>query len=113
MLFSEHILFCLTLYNSFMYGLPYLLFEAFPIEYDQHRDWALVESSLVFLAVLVGVVVSGCNKALYQPYFWKQLDKAHEEGKKNIPEARLPPMMLGGCVVCCGVVLVWWQLAHE
>lgn len=49
-------------------------------------------STLPFLAVLVGVLISGCLQASYQPFFWKKLDRAIAQGKRNNPEARLPPM---------------------
>lgn len=71
---------------------PDLLFEAFPIAFEQGRGWSPVISTLPFLAVLVGVLISGCFQAGYQPIFWKQLDKAIAAGKRNNPEARLPPM---------------------
>lgn len=105
MLTSEPIIFCLALYNAFVYGLLYLLFEAFPIEYEEHRHWTAVQGSLAFLAVLVGVLFSGCIQASYQPYFWKQLDKAHAQGKRNNPEARLPPMMLGAVLFAAGLFM--------
>lgn len=73
-------------------GLLYLLFEAFPIAFQEIRGWSPVVSTLPFLAVFVGVVISGTLQAAYQPIFWKQLDKAIASGKKNDPEARLPPM---------------------
>lgn len=106
MLFTEPIIFLLALYNSFVYGLLYLLFEALPIEYEDQRGWTPVQGSLVFLAVTVGVLVSGCIQALYQPFFWKQLAKAKSEGKKNHPEGRLPPMMLGAVLFAAG--LFWF-----
>jgi len=106
MLFLEPIILCLAIYNSFVYGLLYLLFEAFPLEYEETRGWTPVQSSLVFLAVMVGVLISGGIQASYQPYFWKQLDNAHKQGKKNIPEARLPPMILGAVLFATG--LFWF-----
>jgi DHA1 family multidrug resistance protein-like MFS transporter len=105
MLFTEPIIFSLALYNSFVYGLLYLLFEAFPIEYSEVRGWTPVQSSLVFLAVLVGVIISGCIQTAYQPYFWQRLDKAHREGKKNDPEGRLPPMILGAVFFAAGLFM--------
>lgn len=105
MLATEPIILSLAIYNSFVYGLLYLLFEAFPIEYRQHRGWTPVQGSLVFLAVLVGVIISGGIQASYQPYFWKQLDKAHKQGKKNDPEARLPPMFLGAVLFAAGLFM--------
>lgn len=106
MLVTEPIILCLAIYNAFVYGLLYLLFEAFPIEYEDNRGWTPVQGSLVFLAVLVGVVISGVIQTSYQPIFWKKLDKAHEKGYKNDPEARLPPMMLGSVLFAAS--LFWF-----
>lgn len=72
--------------------LLYLLFEAFPIAFHEGRGWSPVVLTLPFLAVLVGVLISGCLQASYQPIFWRKLDAAIAAGKKNISEARLPPM---------------------
>lgn len=69
MLITEPIIFLLALYNSFVYGLLYLLFEAFPIEYEEQRGSTPVQGSLVFLAVLVGVIISGGIQTSYQPFF--------------------------------------------
>lgn len=106
MLITEPIIFSLALYNAFVYGILYVLFEAFPIEYQEQRGWTPVQGSLVFLAVTVGVILSGCIQAAYQPFFWKQLDKAKKEGKKNHPEGRLPPMIFGGLLFAVG--LFWF-----
>jgi DHA1 family multidrug resistance protein-like MFS transporter len=106
MLVSEPIILCLAIYNAFVYGLLYLLFETFPIEYGEVRGWTPVQGSLVFLALLVRVLVSGSIQASYPPFFWKQLDKAHEKGLKNDPEARLPPMMLGAILFAAALFMV-------
>lgn len=105
MLFTEPIIFLLALYNSFVYGILYLLFEAFPIEYSEVRGWTPVQSSLTFLSVLGGVFVSASIQIAYQPYFWKRLDKAHREGKKNDPEGRLPPMIVGAVFFAVGLFM--------
>ena len=108
MLFTEPIIFALAMYNAFVYGLLYILFEAFPIAFEDVRGYTPVVGALPFLAVLIGVCVSGAIQAAYQPYFWKQLDKAIAAGKKNNPEARLPPMMLGAVLFPAGLFLFGW-----
>ncbi|CZR52406.1 related to MFS multidrug transporter [Phialocephala subalpina] len=113
MLVSEPIILCLAIYNSFVNGLLYLLFEAFPIEYEEVRGWTSVQGSLVFLAVLIGVVISGGIQASYQPFFWKKLDRAHEKGLKNDPEARLPPMMLGAVLFAASLFWVGGGAAKD
>ena len=106
MLVTEPIILCFAVYNAFVYGLLYLLFVAVPIEYEEERGWTSLQGSLVFLAVLVGVLISGGIQAAYQPLFWKQIDQAHLEGKRHNPEARLPPMILGGVLFAAG--LFWF-----
>lgn len=106
LLFTEPILFLIALYSAFVYGLLYLLFEALPIEYEEVRGWNPVQSSLVFLAVLLGVVISAGFQIAYQPFYFKQLAKARENGQRNDPEARLPPMMLGAVFFATG--LFWF-----
>lgn len=108
MLVTEPIILLLATYNAFVYGLLYLLFEAFPIAFEEVRGWSPVVSTLPFLAVLVGVLISAVLQASYQPYFWKQLDKAKAAGKHNNPEARLPPMILGGIFFTIGLFLFGW-----
>lgn len=108
MLFTEPIILLFSIYSAFVYGLLYLLFEAFPIAFEQNRHWGPVVSTLPFLGVLVGVLISAGLQASYQPIFWKQLDKALAQGKTNNPEARLPPMMLGGILFAAGLFVFGW-----
>ncbi|TKA69624.1 hypothetical protein B0A55_06770, partial [Friedmanniomyces simplex] len=55
MLGREPILACITAYMSFLYGVLYLLFEAYPIEFHEIRGWSLGVSALPFCAFLVGI----------------------------------------------------------
>ncbi|KAF8858003.1 MFS general substrate transporter [Acephala macrosclerotiorum] len=99
-LITEPIILCLAIYNAFVYGLLCLLcllFEAFPIEYEQVRSWTPVQGSLVFLAVLIDV----------------KLDRAHEKCLKNDPETRLPPMMLGAILFVASLFWVGGGAAKD
>ncbi|KAJ5632122.1 hypothetical protein N7490_008461 [Penicillium lividum] len=48
MLFAEPILFLLSLYMAFIYGILYLDFTAYPIVYEQSRGWSPDISGLLF-----------------------------------------------------------------
>jgi hypothetical protein len=70
MLFSEPILLGTCLFNAFAYGVLYMLFEAFPIVFQEERGWSPVASSLPFLAELVGVflAVGGSRENLAEEF---------------------------------------------
>lgn len=54
MLFTEPILFSLSLYMAFVYGILYLDFTAYPIVYADSRSWSIGISGLSFLGIGVG-----------------------------------------------------------
>ena len=56
MLALEPILLLVTLYTSFIYGIIYLLFEAYPVSFREERGYNLGVSALPFLAIAVGVL---------------------------------------------------------
>ncbi|KAL8292267.1 hypothetical protein RQP46_001733 [Phenoliferia psychrophenolica] len=61
---------CITLYNSFTYGVLYLLFGAVPIIFEQGKGWTPVEASLPFLAVLVGTLLAAAFNFGYSKLGW-------------------------------------------
>lgn len=133
MLVTEPIILLLAIYNSFVCrsirfsrykclrhidGLLYLLFEAFPIAFEEIRGWKPVPASLAFIAVLVGVLISAAIQSAYQPIFWRKLEAAYADGKKNNPEARLPPMsthclLIGHVCSLSDGSSAWWHLLYH
>ncbi|GAA5867110.1 hypothetical protein JCM8547_006242 [Rhodosporidiobolus lusitaniae] len=106
MLYREPMVLCICLYNSFAYGILYLLFSAVPIVFEQNLGWTPVQGSLPFLAVLVGTLTAGLINYLYSSkVFARYLDK-HDN--RAPPEMRLPPMMLGGILFPTGFMLLGW-----
>jgi DHA1 family multidrug resistance protein-like MFS transporter len=105
MIVKEPILIVMTVYISFVYGILYLIFFAYPISFHSDRQWASGVSSLPFLAVFVGVL-SSCaymaweTKVIYTP----KLIAA----QKVIPEQRLPPMMIGSVILVVGLFWFAW-----
>ncbi|KXL47678.1 hypothetical protein M433DRAFT_70523 [Acidomyces richmondensis BFW] len=96
MLIKEPILALLTAYMSYLYGIIYLLFEAFPISFNQVRGWSLGVSALPFCGFIVGIIM-GSSVMCYSSA--TNFKRAYIKYGKPIPEERLPPMILGAIVL--------------
>ncbi|KAH8915032.1 MFS general substrate transporter [Atractiella rhizophila] len=94
MLVLEPICALVCTYNAFTFGILFLTFEAFPIEFSENRGWNPLEAALPFLAVLAGMLTAGGILIFYNLRFYIPYVSSH--GGKAAPERRLPPMMLGG-----------------
>jgi len=106
MILFEPMVLCITLYNSFTFGILYLLFGAVPIIYEEQRGWNILQGSLPFLAVLLGTLFAAAINAIYSQFvFAPNVDK---HGGKVPPEKRLPPMMLGSITFPLGFFLLGW-----
>ncbi len=105
MLFTEPILMCICFYASFVFGILYLSIAAFPIIFQQERGWSPLIGSLPFLAMFFGIICSGGINALNQKFY---IRKFHANNNRPIPEARLPPMMIGGFFFPVGLFILGW-----
>lgn len=109
----------MTIYTSFIYGrlenhsysllcslgdpgILYASLEGYKIEYQENRGWEPVLSSLPFLSLLIGVFCGAALNVWNNRYYFKRF-KAN--GNKSVPEARLPPMMIGGIAFTGGMFL--------
>ena len=110
MLLTEPMVTCIALYASFVYGLLFLTLEVFPIVFLEHRSYGVVESILPYLGLFVGVVCAMLINLANQPQYIKAVKRNND---KAVPEARLPPMVVGG--VCFTVGLFWfgWTAAPK
>lgn len=93
MLMKEPILLLVTLYISLVYGVLYLFFVAYPIEFLEVRRWTYAGvAALPLLAVMVGTLV-GCLTITFMT--------AHSYPRKMAKIGRVPPeerlklMMIG------------------
>ena len=99
------ICFCIALYASFVYGILYGTLAAFPIEFQEIRGWNLLVGALPFLALLTGILLGGAANALNQTHYMRCYEA---NGNKAVPEARLPPMMVGSVVFAGGLFVFGW-----
>ncbi|KAK8110743.1 citrinin biosynthesis cluster MFS transporter mrr1 [Apiospora kogelbergensis] len=105
MLVREPILLFITLYNSLIYGVIYLTFEAFPYSFGTVRGWEDGVSSLPFLSLLVGYL----GAAVIQTIIHLQtIDKKMAKGIRPSPEDQLPVMILGSCLLTIGLFWFAW-----
>ncbi|KAF4189668.1 hypothetical protein CNMCM7927_007352 [Aspergillus lentulus] len=90
MLFTEPILFLLSLYMALVYGILYLDFTAYPVVYRETRGWSASIAGLSFLGICVGMAIA----TLISPY----VNQIHGIYVRRLggpqPEARLPHLIV-------------------
>jgi len=105
MLVQEPILALITAYMSFIYGILYLLFEAYPVSFQEQRGWSAGVGSLPFLPFLVGIALGAAGIAYSTR---TNFTRAYLKHGKTIPEERLPPMIVGAIVLPIGMFWYAW-----
>jgi multidrug resistance protein len=91
-LLTEPITFGAAIYNGFIYGIVYLLNEAFPLVFGDNHGFNTGEWGLAFLGLAVGSVVAACFHPLQERYYLKRV--AANDGK-GVPEARMGQARFG------------------
>lgn len=108
MLVTEPMCACISLYASFIYGLMFFLIVAMQEVFREQRGYSLVVSTLPMLAPAIGVwcalPVALANQRLYA----KAVEKNHG---RPVPEARMPPVIVGGVLVSAGIFWFGWTAA--
>jgi DHA1 family multidrug resistance protein-like MFS transporter len=104
-LLATPICFLVALYASFCYGILYMQLGGIPIIFGELRGWPAVSSTLPFLGILIGATI-GCAINAYNQILYNKV--YHAAGNRAVPEARLPPMMLGSVLFSAGQFLVGW-----
>lgn len=99
------ICFFVALYASFVYGILYLSLASFPVEFQETRGWNSLVGNLPFLGILTGMILGAIVNLLNQKFYIK---KFRANGNRAVPEARLPPMMLGSVFFSAGMFILGW-----
>lgn len=109
LLFIEPIVMVLTIYLSIVYGTLYLLFEAFPIVFQQQRGWSAGVSGLAFLGLLAGFVLA----LLWQIFGENRRYSNYLRQNNGVapPEQRLVPGAIGGLFLTGGMFWFAWTAA--
>lgn len=95
MLIFDPIALSFAFLTAFTFGILYLSFIAFPIEYRDVRGWTQVQATLPNIGVIIGVLFGLGACVWYQPRYNVVLK---ENDGKPVPEMRLPPLVAGTAV---------------
>lgn len=88
----------------------YASLESFALEYGLLRGRGPVVSQLPFLALLLGCLFAAAGNIFNNIYYGKKLVANHS---KPVPEARLPPMMVGGFAFSASLFLFGCKLTRR
>lgn len=105
LLFAEPIVLLLSIYMAIVYGTLYMLFDAFPIVFQEIRGWSEGIGSLPFLSVMIGMMVAVALNMSDNKRYIRIHEKHHGFAP---PEARLPPSILGGLAIPIGLFWFAW-----
>ncbi|KAL1967381.1 hypothetical protein VTN77DRAFT_3166 [Rasamsonia byssochlamydoides] len=103
MLFTEPIVWALTLYMSFVYGILTLSLVAYPIIYTDIRGWSTAKTSLGYLGIAAGMTLY----TLFSPF----LDVVHRHYVQRLgpqPEARFPLQIWLSWLIPMGLFWFGW-----
>lgn len=104
-LLATPICFLVALYASFVYGILYANLGAFPFVFERLRGWNQVVGALPFLALLTGILGGAAANIANQRYYSRRFVA---NGRRAVPEARLPPMMAGSVFLAGGLFIFAW-----
>lgn len=105
LLFLEPIVFLITVYTAFIYGILYLFLEAYPVVFSEYRGISPALANLPYIGLIVGVLL-GCGIVIaFEPRYNRKLK---ENNGIPVPEERLIPMMIGAVLFPIGLFWFAW-----
>ncbi|KAF1980340.1 MFS general substrate transporter [Bimuria novae-zelandiae CBS 107.79] len=105
LLFLEPIVFLITLYTAFIYGILYLFLEAYPVVFAEYRGISSSVSTLMYIGLIIGVLIGGWIIIAFEPRYNRLL---RVNNGIPVPEERLPPMMIG-FLTGAGIMTIFLQ----
>lgn len=105
LLFREPIVLLCSIYMAIIYGTLYMLFDAYPIVFQEVRGWNAGIGSLSFLGVLVGMLLASVYTILDNV---KYARLSRENPGRLPPEYRLPVAIVGGFSLPIGLFWFAW-----
>lgn len=110
MLFTEPTVIAIAIYASFVYALLYMSLEWVPIIFEELRDWGPIVGTIPFVSLLNGIIAALGMNLGNQHYYHRVCER---NGGKAIPEARLPPMMIGSFLFSGGLFWLAWTATPQ
>lgn len=110
MLVTEPMVTCIAVYASFVYAVLYMTLEVFPIVFEDEYGLNSIVGSLSFIGLFIGVLCAlGINLG-NQPRYVRAVRASQG---KPVPEARMPPMAIGGIIFTIGLFCFGWTAASR
>lgn len=112
MFFTEKMVLFTCIYCALVYAIFYLYFDAYPIIFQQMYGLSTELSSLTFLAISVGSLLSFPIFLTYDMYL-SRAQKRNEEWTKRYEARRLPLAFIGGPFISISIFwLSWTSFPH-
>lgn len=105
LLFTEPIIFLLSIYMAFIYGILYLFLTAYPVVFQGIHGFNPGVSGLMYFGMIFGQLIAGAYIIALQPSYLRKLDA---NNGVTVPEWRLPPVIVGGAVFAAGLFFFAW-----
>lgn len=102
----EPVVLLIGIYIGLVYAIMYLWFEEFPIVFQGIYNFTPVESGVVFVTLIVGIVIS---LFLYLPVINKTFTQKLLKGEMVVPESVLPLSILASACMPIGLVIFAWS----
>lgn len=105
LLVKEPIILLISIYNSFIYGILYLLLSAYPIVFAEGYKMHGGVAQLPYLGVALGMFIGGAACYVLEG---KYIDAMEKNNGKPVPEERLNPMFYGSIAFPVGLFWFTW-----
>ncbi|KAH3688989.1 hypothetical protein WICPIJ_000048 [Wickerhamomyces pijperi] len=105
LLVKEPIILLISIYNSFIYGILYLLLSAYPIIFAEGYRMHGGVAELPYLGVALGMVLGGVACYVLEGKYIVAMEK---NNGKPVPEERLTPMLYGCIAFPVGLFWFTW-----
>ncbi|RLV92781.1 Polyamine transporter 1 [Spathaspora sp. JA1] len=106
LLFTEPIIFLVSIYNAFIYGMLYMFLTAIPLIFSVNYGFSPGVAELPYLSMLIGVFSGGFIIIFFERRYNIAMDK---NGGRPLAEERLPPMMIGSLTFVLGIFWLGWS----
>lgn len=106
LLFTELIVFLMSVYMSILYGILYMFLVAYPIIYGEGKGWSDGKTGLMFIPLACGVLLSAfCAPLINMNY----MHMVRKHNGNPPPEVRLIPMMVSCWFIPIGLFIFGWS----
>ncbi|PYI36719.1 synaptic vesicle transporter [Aspergillus indologenus CBS 114.80] len=99
-----------TLYSSVTYSYMYILFTTFTDVFENVYGFGPGEAGLAYMGLGLGFCFGQVTVGYYSDRYLKKQEKIHGKMK---PEDRLPPLVLGCCLVPIGLFWYGWTAEYR